>query len=377
MPTYVNLIADLDDPRFSQSAIHHELEALDRRGIRPLREHRTPERILAWIDAEFGGAWSSEAASGGIWIAEDETGPLGFAAYDAHGLPYHWLRAWQQRPSTGIFGPIGVAARARRAGIGSTLLRAALFSLRERGYRKALVPLVGNPETTAFYERAADARAVENVDLGRRGRRWRATLLASGNGSNVQGVLDGSASGDLPLHVTALVANRGDAFALERAAAAGIATHVVAWDRLERSRETYDAALLQAVAATEPELVLLLGWMHVLAPPFVARFPEMLNLHPAFLPLDPAADAVTMPDGERIAAYRGAHALRDALAAGSRWAGATVHRVSVAVDRGEVLARAPLTIEPAEPRAALEERLHALERRVVRTAVRRWSWEQR
>ena len=377
MPPYVNLIADLDDPRFTQREVHHELEALDRRGIRPLREHRTPERILAWIDAEFGGAWSSEAALGGIWIAEDDAGPLGFAAYDAHGLPYHWLRMWQQRASTGIFGPIGVATRARRAGLGSTLLRAALFSLRERGYRQALIPLVGKAETIAFYEHAADARAVENVDLGRRGRRWRATLLASGNGSNVQSVLDASASGDLPLHVTALIANRPNAFALERAAKAGVATHVVAWDRRTQSRAAYDAALLDAVAVTEPELVLLLGWMHVLAPPFVARFPEMLNLHPAFLPLDSAADAVTMPDGERIAAYRGAHALDDALAAGSRWAGATVHRVSVAIDRGEVLARAPLALVPDEPRAALEERLHALERGVVRTAVRRWSWEQR
>ena len=356
--------------------MHHALEALDARGIRPLREHRTPERILAWIDAEFDGVWSSEAAAGGIWIAEDATGPVGFAAYDPHGLPYHWLRTWRQRPSTGIFGPMGVTPRARGRGLGATLLQAALFSLRERGYRQALIPVVADPSGIGFYERSVGARVVENVDPGRRGRRWRATVLASGNGTNVQGLIDGSAAHDVPLEIVSLVANHPDARVLERARAANLATHLVAWDRRGESREAYDERVLATVAATKPDLVLLLGWMHVLAAPFVARFPETLNLHPAFLPFDPAADSVTMPDGSSIAAFRGARAFDDTLAAGSRWGGATVHRVSVAVDRGEVLARAPLAIAGDEERTDLELRLHALERQVVRTAVRRWSWQQ-
>jgi phosphoribosylglycinamide formyltransferase-1 len=373
----VNLLADLDDPRVSQTTVHHELEALDRAGIRPLREHRTPERILSWIDAEFGGTWSSEAALGGIWIAEDASGPVGFAAFDPRGLRFHWLRAWAQKPSVGIFGPLGIVPRARRAGLGTTLTRAALFSLAERGYRQALIPAVTGEELGAFYELAAGARAVENVDLSRRGRRWRATVLASGNGSNFQGVIDGVAAGTLPLELAALISNRPRAFALERAAAAGIPAQTVLWDRASESREAYDARLLGAVAATEPDLLLLLGWMHVLPVPFVARFPEMLNVHPAFLPLDPAADTVTMPDGTEIAAFRGAHAFDDALAAGSRWAGASVHRVGVAVDRGALVARAPLTLEPGLAREAQFERLHALERRVVATAIRRWSFEAR
>lgn len=341
----------------------------------PLREHRTPERILGWIDAEFGGTWSSEAAAGGIWIAEDESGPVGFAAFDARGLRFHWLKAWAQRDAVGIFGPIGVVERARGRGIGGVLTRAALFSLLERGYRQALVPVV-KPELVPFYEDAADARVVENVDLSRRGARARTVVLASGNGSNFAAVADAAAAGTLPLEVAGVVVNRRGARALDRARDRGVAATTVVWDRAAEERDAFDARVLAAVAAYEPELVLLLGWMHVLPAPFVARFPEMLNLHPAFLPLDWSADAVTMPDFTTIPAFRGARAIDDALAAGSRWAGATVHRVGVAVDRGAVFARAPLALAEGEDRAALDERLHALERRVVGTAVRRWAWER-
>ncbi len=371
------MLADLDDPRCSQQTVHHELEALDRRGIRPLREHRTPERILAWIDAEFGGTWSSEAAAGGIWIAEDAAGPVGFAAYDPRGLRFFWLQAWARKPSVGVFGPVGVVPRARGTGLGTTLVRAALFSLAERGYRQALIPAVDDERLAGFYERAAGARFVENVNLGRRGRRWRATVLASGSGSNFQAVVDAAAAGTLPLDVAALVVNRPRAFALERAALAGIPATALVWERGSESRDAYDDRLLRVVAETEPHLLLLLGWMHVLSVPFVARFPEALNVHPAFLPLDPAADTVTMPDGTSIAAFRGAHAFDDALAAGSPWAGASMHRVGVAVDRGDLMARLPLALEPGLGRDPQFERLQALERQVVATAIRRWAFEQR
>ncbi len=292
-------------------------------------------------------------------------------------MRFHWLRAWQRKSSVGIFGPIGVVPRARRTGLGTTLTRAALYSIAERGYRQALIPAVSGEELAAFYDRAAGARVVENVDLSRGGRRWRATVLASGNGSNFQGVVDGIAAGALPLEIGALISNRPAAFALERAASAGIPAETVVWQRERETREAYDERLLSAVAATEPNLLLLLGWMHVLSAPFVARFPETINVHPAFLPLDPAADSVTMPDGTEIPAFRGAHAFDDALAARSVWAGASVHRVSVAVDRGALLARAPLALESGLDRAAQFERLHELERRVVATAIRRWGFEQR
>ncbi len=284
--------------------------------------------------------WSSEAAAGGAWWAEakDGGGMLGFAAFDARGLRYHWLRNWRTKPHVGIFGPFGLRADARGGELGRTLLRASLFSLRERGYRQALIPAVGDAALIAYYEREANARAVESFALDRPERRARTVVLASGNGSNFQAVLDAAGAGTVPLDVVALVTNRASAFARERARAAGVAEHLVAWRRADETREAYDERLLREVAALEPELVLLLGWMHVLPATFVARFPQLLNIHPALLPLDPAADFVTAPDFSRLPVFRGARALDDALAAGVRWSGASVHRVGVAVDRGGVVA---------------------------------------
>jgi len=121
--------------------------------------------------------------------------------------------------------------------------------------------------------------------------------------------------------------------------------------------------------------VLLLGWMHVLPATFVARFPQTLNLHPAFLPLDPSANDVTMPDGTVLPAYRGAHAFRDAVDAGSAWSGATVHRLGVAIDRGEVMARAPFGLCCSDADADADA-LREIEARVVPTALRRWHLER-
>jgi phosphoribosylglycinamide formyltransferase-1 len=371
---YVDLLATLDDPRISQTEVHHALEALERDGIYAYREHRTPERILAWIDAEFGRFWSSEAAAGGIWIAQDERGPVGFCTYDQRGLRMRWLRPWQAKPAVGVCGPLGVVERARGRGVERVLLHAALFSLRERGYRQALLHIENEPATRAFYEREAGAKLVTESEPSV-ARPRRTTVLASGNGSNFAAVVDAARAGDVPLDVRALVVNKPDAYVRERAVRANVPQRLVQWDRRSETRAQYDARVLEAVEETEPQLVLLLGWMHVLAAPFVERFAELLNVHPAFLPLDPAADEETRPAGTCMPAFRGARAIDDALAARATWAGASVHRVGLAVDRGAVLARAPLALVPNEAREDLDERLHALERRVVRAAVCRWETE--
>jgi len=373
-PPASNLLVDLDQERFAAQDVHNELEALDLGGIYIGREHRTPESVLGWIDGSFSGTWSTEAARGGIWTATaTKTGErVGFCAYDVRGLRYRWFKAWVGRASVGLVGPLGVLPEHRKQRIGAGMLRAALFSLRERGYRQALIPAVA-PETIPFYEKAAGAWFVERADLGETLPPARTTILASGNGGNFAVVAAAASAGDLPLEITALACNKPGARVLERAAAAGIPATLVAWDRAAESRDAYDERVLEVVAATEPELVLLLGWMHVLPTTFVARFPQTLNLHPAFLPLDPSANDVTMPDGTVIPAYRGAHAFRDALDAGSRWSGATVHRLGVAIDRGEVMARAPFRLCGD---ASDLEHLRDVESRVVVTALRRWHLER-
>jgi phosphoribosylglycinamide formyltransferase-1 len=198
-------------------------------------------------------------------------------------------------------------------------------------------------------------------------------VLASGSGSNFEAVVRASRGGGLPIEVVRLVVNRAECGALARAARLGVPAEAVVWNRAAEPRAAFDARVLAAVAASDPDLVLLLGWMHVLPPDFVRRFPHVLNLHPAFLPLDPSADWVELPDGSRSPAFRGAHPVDDALAAGAAWIGASVHRAGEAVDRGEILARRPLKLEPGEDRASLEARLHALEHEVVDEAIRHWA----
>ena len=376
--TSVNLIAHLGDPRFNSVDVHHAIEELDRNGITITRENRAPEALLAWIDETFGGVMSFEAARGGVLYARDATGYVGFAAFDARTYDYRWLAPYAKENDLGIFGPVAVVDRVRGSGVATLLLRAAMFALRERGYRRALTSTssVGDDAFARWFEREAGARIVDRFEPMPSDRRYRATILASGNGSNFSAVAEAAATGALPLDVAGVVANRAGVGVLERAKTANVPAHVVVWDRTSESRADFDARVLVEVASTEPDVVLLLGWMHILPELFVNTF-TCLNVHPAFLPYDPTSEIVTLPDATTMPAFRGARPVDDALAAKVDWIGASFHRVGVEVDRGSLLARAPLKLVPGESREALDERLHALERRIVAAGIARWSWEQK
>lgn len=332
----------------------------------------------AWIDDEFGGYWSSEARAGGNVVARRNGAPIGFATFDARGLRFRWLRGLAREPGVGLFGPVGVAASERGGGLGTALLRRALRELRDRGYSRALIGAVGSDETMRFYVETAGARVAERFarrDLLKP--RPRVAIMASGNGSNLQAVLDRAGEKVLPIKIVGVVVNDPQARAVERARRERVpSVAVLPWKRREEARAEYDARLRAVVEEMEPEMVVLLGWMHLLDERFVAAFPELLNLHPAFLPLDEKRDDVTMPDGSRIPAFRGAHAVRDALAAGSLWAGATVHAVTPDTDRGPVVARKPLRISSGETEADVMTRLHPIEHRLVATAIKRRLFER-
>ncbi len=377
--TLVNLLVDLDE-RFADDTAARE--RLARAGYALETTVGASDPILAWIDLVFGGAWSSEVDAGQCAVATFEGNPAGFAAFDPHGLRYAWLRGIAREPDVGIFGPFGVAPefrgplrQAQGDTLGSALLQIALCGLRARGYRRALIAATSDG-LVPYYARHAGARVVERYDPAQfTPTPVRTVVLASGSGTNVQAVIDRAGAG-LPLDLAALVSNKPEAFALERARRAGIPTISLPWLRNEQSRDRYDTALRDAVAQFDPELVLLLGWMHLLDPAFVEAFPEMLNVHPVFLPLDPAQDSVGMPDGTIVPAFRGPRAVRDALAAGSTWTGASVHAVTVDTDRGRVLARKPLRVDREEDEDALLARLHPIEHILVTTAIRRWLFER-
>jgi formyltetrahydrofolate-dependent phosphoribosylglycinamide formyltransferase len=179
--------------------------------------------------------------------------------------------------------------------------------------------------------------------------RCRLVVLASGNGSNAQAIIDACAAGELPAQVVALISDKAEARALARADAAGLpAVHV--GRRPGESRADYDARLGDVVSGFDPDFVVLAGWMRVLTLNFLGWFPGMvLNLHPA-LP------------GE----FPGVHAIERAYAearAGHRTAtGVMVHLVpDEGVDDGPVLATATVDILPSDTLDTLEARMHAAE----------------
>jgi phosphoribosylglycinamide formyltransferase 1 len=366
----INLVVDLDE-RFTSDVAARERIA--RAGYDISVTSGASDPVLAWIDEVFGGAWSSEVAVAGVALATRDGKPSGFAAFDPRGLRYAWLRGVAREPGVGIFGPFGVAVEHR--GIGAALLEIALCGLRARGYRRGLIAATSEG-LVPYYERHAGARVVERYDP----RSFtpepiRTVVLASGSGTNFQAVIDRVAGG-LPLQLAALVSNRADAFAIERARGAGIPAVVLPWERERHARSEYDRLLHEAVAGFDPELILLLGWMHLLEPAFVEAFPQTLNVHPAFLPLDPQRDSVGMPDGAIIPAFRGARAVRDALAVNSQWVGASVHEVTADTDRGRVLARKPLRVIAGEEEDGVLARLHPIEHQLVAIAIRRWLFER-
>lgn len=198
-------------------------------------------------------------------------------------------------------------------------------------------------------------------------------VFVSGNGTNLQAVLDATRAGRLPLDIRLVVCDTPQANALERAVSAGVPTDVLTWLRPSESRSEYALRLASTVRASGARLILLLGWMHVLAREFLdAGFDGILNLHPSYLPDDPSADEVTLPDGTHSPVFRGAHALRDAIAAKARMTGATLIEITPAVDRGRVLARKQFALRPDDDEASALARLHPIEHEVVIEGITAW-----
>ncbi|MGD9996782.1 MAG: phosphoribosylglycinamide formyltransferase [Ilumatobacteraceae bacterium] len=181
----------------------------------------------------------------------------------------------------------------------------------------------------------------------------RLVLLASGNGSNVQAVIDACARGDIDAQVAAVVSDRHDARALERADLVGIPT-VHVGKRADESRADYDARLADVVSGFCPDHVVLLGWMRVLTMNFLGWFPGMvINLHPAL----PGELAGTKAIERAFREFEDGH--RDRT-------GVMVHLVpDEGVDSGPVLATEIVPIQAGDTLDSLTERVHAAEHRLV------------
>jgi formyltetrahydrofolate-dependent phosphoribosylglycinamide formyltransferase len=191
----------------------------------------------------------------------------------------------------------------------------------------------------------------------------RLAVLISGNGTNLQAILDAIRMRVLDAQVVVVVSNRKAAYGLERAAKAGVPTcyhPLKPYRDAERSRNEYDADLAKIVKEYAPDYVVLVGWMHIFTQDFLGQFPyRVVNLHPA-LP----------------GRFPGAHAIEDAFAAYQRGeikgTGVMVHLVpDEQVDRGPVLLTGEVPIYPTDTLESLETRVQQTEHKVLVQALAR------
>ena len=175
----------------------------------------------------------------------------------------------------------------------------------------------------------------------------RIVVLISGAGSNMRALVAACRHGDVPADVVAVGADR-DCPGLAFAARGGIPTFVERPSE-HGSRDEWSAALRDLVLAHAPDLVVSAGFMRILSPAFVDAFAgRLVNLHPSLLP-----------------SFPGAHAVRDALEAGVKVTGSTVHLVVREVDRGPVLAQEPVRVLEGDDEHTLHERIKEVERRML------------
>lgn len=204
----------------------------------------------------------------------------------------------------------------------------------------------------------ADSRAYRRHMEARDRRSARLVVLVSGNGSNLQAILDACHDGRIPGEVVAVVSNRPDASALQRAAAAGVVSVHVGQHEGE-ARADYDARLADIVAGFAPDLVVLAGWMRILTTDFLGWFPDrVVNLHPA-------------RPGELPGMHAIERAWHEALAGRRSRTGVMVHLVpDDGVDDGPVLATEDVPILRDDTLERLEERIHAVEHRLLVDTIR-------
>ena len=179
-------------------------------------------------------------------------------------------------------------------------------------------------------------------------------VLISGSGSNLQALIDNIAAGANPARIAAVISNRSDAYGLQRAQAAGIATLVLDHKAFS-DRVAFDQTLAAAIDGFEPDLVVLAGFMRILSGDFVRHYQgRLLNIHPSLLPK-----------------YKGMHTHQRAIDDGEQEHGCSVHFVTEELDGGPLVVQAVVPVLPADTAESLAQRVHVQEHRIYPLAV---SW---
>ncbi|MGR0305001.1 phosphoribosylglycinamide formyltransferase [Acinetobacter beijerinckii] len=172
----------------------------------------------------------------------------------------------------------------------------------------------------------------------------RIAVLVSGNGSNLQALIDAQIGKQLSGQIIGVLSNKADAYALQRAEKADIATAVISHKDYP-NRESFDDAMHQQLLAWEVDLVILAGFMRILTPNFVSQWQgKMLNIHPSLLPY-----------------YKGVNTHQRVLNTGDRFHGCTVHFVTAELDAGQSIAQSVIQVTLHDNVKSLAQRVHELE----------------
>jgi len=180
----------------------------------------------------------------------------------------------------------------------------------------------------------------------------RLVVLISGNGSNLQAIIDNITDNDLPAQIVAVISNKADAYGLERAKKAGIEQRVLSHKDFS-DRQQYDLALKELIDGYQPDLIILAGFMRILSNEFVEHYlHKMMNIHPSLLPK-----------------YKGLNTHQRALDAGDKEHGCSVHFVTPELDDGPVILQATVEIKENDTAESLAARVHEQEHRIYPQAI--------
>lgn len=172
-------------------------------------------------------------------------------------------------------------------------------------------------------------------------------VLISGNGSNLQAIIDAG------IPVSAVISNKADAFGLTRAEQAHIPTHIIS-NKAYASRDAFDRALLIQIEQYNPQLVVLAGFMRILGTHFIEHFNgRLINIHPSLLPK-----------------YKGLNTHQRVLEAGDSIHGVSVHYVNADLDGGPLISQAQLEVNAEDTESTLQSRIHALEHHLYPHTIR-------
>ncbi|UCD55045.1 MAG: phosphoribosylglycinamide formyltransferase [Candidatus Omnitrophota bacterium] len=178
-------------------------------------------------------------------------------------------------------------------------------------------------------------------------------VFVSGNGTNLQAIIDAISRGEIKAKIALVVSDNKDAYALARAKKANIETFILSAKGF-KNREDYDKEIIKELEKRSIRLVVLAGFMRLLSPYFVRRYKnKIMNIHPALLP-----------------SFKGTHGIKDAFEYGAAMSGVTVHFVDEELDHGPIILQEAVSINESDTLETLEEKIHKVEHRLYPKAVR-------